>query len=85
MSEELREGLAAALRHYTDPHDAADVAIAYIRQHDGHAEFVRAVKDEATAAEGYLSLDGRTRNWAAFMAAQRILSLCDAELAKEQP
>ena len=48
-----------------------------------HGAFVRAAKDDAIAAEGYLSLDGRMRNWAAFMAAQRIIALCDAELAKE--
>jgi len=49
-----------------------------------HGAFVRAAKDDAIAAEGYLSLDGRMRNWAAFMAAQRIIALCDAELAKEK-
>lgn len=45
MSEELREELAAVLRHYTDPHDAADAAIAYIRQHDDWQSIETAPKD----------------------------------------
>jgi len=59
----------------------ARAAIAELRER--HEAFVRAAKDDAIAAEGYLSLDGRMRNWAAFMAAQRIIALCDAELGKE--
>lgn len=61
--------------------DNHESTIADLREQ--HEAFVRAAKDDAIAAEGYLSLDGRMRNWAAFMAAQRIIALCDAELGKE--
>lgn len=87
----MRSALAAALldadlrfTHERAGIDLIDQIMLIFRQHDGHDDFVRAVKDDAVAAEGYLSLDGPKRNWLAFNAARRIVVLCDAELAKGQ-
>jgi hypothetical protein len=77
MSEELREGLAQAFEAASihTSLEAADLAIAYIRQHDGHAEFVRKVREIAATVP---------RFYESARSAQ-IIALCDAELAKEQP
>lgn len=71
--EELREDA----REYG--REMADAAIAYLRQHDGHAEFVRAVREIAERAvirhgDGL----GEASGTIAIIAA-----LCEAELAKE--
>lgn len=84
---ELREGLARILaccewdnvgeREISVMRPVADAALAYLRQHDGHAEFVRAVKsillmriDMSEMLNEIESLCDR--------------ALCDAELAKEK-
>lgn len=73
--QELREGLALAIwpaLEWGGPYQCADAVIAYLRQHDGHAEFVRAVHELAT--------DGITSD---VYLLERIAELCAAELAKE--
>ena len=54
--------------------EMADAALAYIRQHDGHAEFVRRI---ATLCE-----DSQAP---AIVRVVEIAAMCRAELAKEQP
>ena len=96
---DLREGLAKAM-YYADvdglnDYDAwdelgddvreygremADAALAYIRQHDGHAEFVRKVRERVN--EIFHCADSASL---AEKKAIKLLALCDAELAKEQP
>lgn len=86
---ELREGLARILaccewdnvgeREISVMRPVADAALAYLRQHDGHAEFVRAVREIAERAVirhgSGLGESLGTLNI--------ITALCDAELAKE--
>ena len=54
----------------------ATAAIAYIRQHDGHAEFVRAVRDLAQQAS--------ERNYPNGAQTDEIAHLCNVELEKGQ-
>ena len=53
----------------------ADAALAYIRQHDGHAEFVRKVREFAENMQAY--------NTGRATAGHALIALCDAEIAKE--
>lgn len=57
----------------------ADAAISYLRQHDGHAEFVRVCR---TIAE-QLAITNEPESWEHDLSV-RLAALCDAELAKEQ-
>lgn len=85
---ELREGLAQIIRDgaYDDwkSADIADAALSYLRQHDGHAEFVRAVKTESERliTRDEISSDLSDCDCQCCVRA-RLLALCDAELAKE--
>lgn len=93
--QELREGLALVLKCYEfggkkELHapdspwydyemGKADAALAYLRQHDGHAEFVRKVR--ATAFEIRVMHEAGSYHG---IRAAKIVAMCDDELAKEQ-
>jgi len=88
MSEELREGLAKIVESHfcwvglpRDTEALMDAVMRYIRQHDGHANFVRAVREIAERAViRHADGLGEATGTIAIISA-----LCDAELAKEQP
>jgi hypothetical protein len=63
----------------SDAWAAWQAAIAYIRQHDGHAEFVQVVK--AFCVDKFLHSHEKLEEIESLCDR----SLCDAELAKEQP
>ena len=80
MTTDLREGLAKLLSDYSpcgcldcqdSCHEQADEILTYLRAHDGHAEFVRAVRNAAQS-------DGFPNS-----ALQTIRELCAVELEKE--
>jgi hypothetical protein len=87
--EELREMILPHIcTHVTgttlkDAQKAAAAVVKCIRRHDGHAEFVRSVQSKALHGVEALDHDGRQRNWFSYYRLVDILSLCDAELAKE--
>ena len=100
VMSDLREGLAKALRdsmqsHVSSDNDSsdsywrkhADAALAYIRQHDGHAEFVR-VYNSGYAAGHHDTVEGQyTHILPVDMDTYHadVVGELLAELAKEQP
>lgn len=79
---DLREGLAKTLldgqivfTHERAAINLIDELVKVIRQHDGHAEFVRAVLTEASRDVGPNDRDYRLDN---------IVGMCADELAKEK-
>ena len=85
--DELREGLAKAIYDEIgsgavkdweiDCKSAADAALAYLRAHDTHAEFVRQIRVRAMEALGCsMPASGAGKRL------MDILDLCDAEMAK---
>ena len=78
---DLREGLDDILLDFEydgiTRSECAEKIIAYLRQHDGHAEFVRKVREVAERAIQRAGTD--------LGAMSTISAFCDAELAKEQP
>ncbi len=83
---DLREGLAKTLldgqivfTHERAAINLIDELVKVIRQHDGHAEFVRAVRQI-----GRETIRGAIAGSYVEMKAEQIIALCDAEMAKEQ-
>jgi hypothetical protein len=88
----MSEALEIAIEAFHNVYDGAEFASVdraikaaideYIRQHDDHAEFVWAVRKQADFIAAYSDGYG---NYEVSRDAAKIVDLCDAELAKEQP